>query len=142
MAVTTSTVSTQRTITSGCLSLIADATATDAVAPTAHSNAQVMETSELDGSDYIDRINAAHDHIGVLVDHPVPDPAGALVAVIAWIDQFTVQISQAGPLDHLGERSLVHTTPSQSRVPPQAAHDLIRSCKPIGNLGVTAGARG
>src|SRR6266487_2993424 len=70
---------------------IADGTATDAVPTTAHSYEQVVEAPELDGSDHIDYIHAAHDHGWVFVDHPVPDPAGCVIATVVRADQFATQ---------------------------------------------------
>src|SRR6266516_7844987 len=71
---------------------IADGTATDAVASTAHRNAQVMVTSKLDGSDHIDYIDAADDQSRVFVDHPVPDLPGSVIATLVRAEQFATQI--------------------------------------------------
>jgi hypothetical protein len=72
---------------------IADGTATDAVPTAAHSHTQVVEAPELDSSDHI---NAAHDQSRVFVDHPVLDPAGALVATLVRADQFATQTGLEG----------------------------------------------
>src|SRR5438067_322544 len=71
---------------------IADGTATDAVASTAHSHKQVVEAPEPDGSHDIDHVGAADESRRVLINHAVPDPASRVIAVIVRADQFAPQM--------------------------------------------------
>jgi hypothetical protein len=61
------------------------------MAAAAHGHGQLLAAGKLDGADHIVLANAAHDQGRVLIDHPVPDLASAVVVVVAWRDQCAME---------------------------------------------------
>jgi hypothetical protein len=51
----------------------------------------VVIARELHSMNHIDDVGAADDSCWVFVDHPVPDLAGGVIALIVWGDQFATQ---------------------------------------------------
>jgi hypothetical protein len=52
--------------------------------------------SKLDGTDDIGSVGTADNQDGILVNHPIPDLAGSVVALIAHAVQFTTQTGLEG----------------------------------------------
>ena len=70
---------------------IAGSVAREAMTTTTNSDGKVLTACELDSRDDIGNVGAADDQGRVLVYHPIPDPTGALIALVARADQFAVQ---------------------------------------------------
>jgi hypothetical protein len=71
---------------------VAGAIPREAVASTTNGDGKLLSACELDSRDDIGNIGAAGDQGGIFINHTIPDPAGALVAVVAWADQITMKM--------------------------------------------------
>jgi hypothetical protein len=67
----------------------------DIVAPATHADLEIALTSGADrGDDIVDR-SAPDDQRGAVVDHPVPDRTGGVIAGLAWGEDVTVEARTA-----------------------------------------------
>src|SRR5205823_5103422 len=67
---------------------IAGSSTGETVTSTTDGNGEILATCELDGTDDIADVGTACNQGWILVNHPIPDPAGAVVAFITGADQF------------------------------------------------------
>ena len=70
---------------------LAHGAAGDVVAAAAHGDQQAVVASKVDGFDDVASSGTADDDRGLLVHHPVPDPARLVIAAVSRQDELTAQ---------------------------------------------------
>jgi hypothetical protein len=91
---------------------ITDRIPAKAVAAAPDGDGKIVLVSEFKRPRDVGTISTTADQRRVLVNRPIPNPAGLVVANVAWTDQFTAQTIRAGLSGHSRKSTRMHTSPS------------------------------
>jgi len=92
---------------------ITDGLANDAMAATPDGDGKMLEAREIDRTNDVGTVSATANQGRIFVNHPVPHPTGAVVAIVVRENQFTVQMGPEVPKGHGVWSCIIHmSTPS------------------------------
>jgi hypothetical protein len=104
---------------------VVGAEARDAVRAATNGEIDVVLAREFDRSHYVGDISAANDHLRLLVDHPVVDPAGGLVTLIAASDRLPMDSSAKVINGRRHTSSPKHTSQTLAHMPRARKNHLV-----------------